>query len=42
MLTSWVRLELNELVLKVAAGKGDVIESRYVSRLREIVAEMDI
>lgn len=34
--------ELNELVLKVAAGKGDVIESRYVSRLREIVAEMDI
>lgn len=34
--------ELNELILKVAAGRDDMIENKYVSRLREIVADMDI
>ncbi|ODV80754.1 LACT-domain-containing protein [Suhomyces tanzawaensis NRRL Y-17324] len=34
--------ELNELVLKVAAGKGHLIEDRYMSNLREIVAGMNI
>lgn len=34
--------ELNELILKVAAGKGDLIENRYVSKLREIVQSFNI
>lgn len=34
--------ELNELVLRVAAGKGDEIEDRYVSNLKDIVSRMDI
>ncbi|KAK6199589.1 Lecithin:cholesterol acyltransferase-domain-containing protein [Scheffersomyces amazonensis] len=34
--------ELNELVLKVAGGKGDTIEDRYVSDLKDIAASMKI
>lgn len=34
--------ELNELVLKVAAGKGDTIENRYVSSLRDVVRNLEI
>lgn len=34
--------ELNELVLKVAAGEGHTIENRYVSHLREIASKLDI
>ncbi|CUM66081.1 uncharacterized protein PRCAT00003735001 [Priceomyces carsonii] len=34
--------ELNELVLKVAAGRGDLIKDRYVSNLKQIVEELDI
>ena len=34
--------ELNELVLKVAAGKGHTIENRYVSQLQKIVEGFDI
>ncbi|CAN3360912.1 phospholipid:diacylglycerol acyltransferase [Diutina catenulata] len=33
--------ELNEMVLKVAAGEGDKIEDRYVSDLKDMVAKMD-
>jgi phospholipid:diacylglycerol acyltransferase len=36
------RAELNELVLKVAAGKGDEIEDRFVSRLKEYAARIDL
>lgn len=34
--------ELNELVLKVAAGQGHTIENRFVSSLRETVLGMNI
>ncbi|CAH2355951.1 phospholipid:diacylglycerol acyltransferase [[Candida] railenensis] len=34
--------ELNELVLKVAAGKGHTIENRYVSKLQKIVEGFNI
>lgn len=34
--------ELNELVLKVTAGKGDTIENRYISELKNIVEKMEI
>lgn len=34
--------ELNELILNVASGRGDSIEDRYVSNLREMVSKMDI
>lgn len=34
--------ELNELVLKVAAGKGDSIENRYYSKLRDIVSGLQL
>ncbi|ODQ82992.1 hypothetical protein BABINDRAFT_159470 [Babjeviella inositovora NRRL Y-12698] len=33
--------ELNELVLRVASGKGDEIEDRYVSNLKEVTEKMD-
>ena len=34
--------ELNELVLKVAAGRGDLIKNRYFSKLHDIVSNMNI
>lgn len=34
--------ELNELVLKVTAGKGDSIENRYISELKSIVEKIEI
>lgn len=34
--------ELNELILKVAAGKGHTIENRYMSFLKDYVAKMEI
>lgn len=34
--------ELNELVLKVAAGHGHTIENRYVSSLHDVVQGLDI
>lgn len=34
--------ELNELVLKVAAGEGHTIANRYVSTLKDIVEKMEI
>lgn len=34
--------ELNELILRVAAGEGDSIVDRYYSELHEIVGKMDI
>lgn len=34
--------ELNELVLKVAGGKGHTIENRFVSELHNIVEEMQL
>lgn len=34
--------ELNELVLKVAAGRGDMIENRYFSKLHDIVMKMNV
>ncbi|EGV65759.1 phospholipid:diacylglycerol acyltransferase [Yamadazyma tenuis] len=34
--------ELNELILKVVAGKGDTIEDRYISELKDIVAGMPL
>lgn len=34
--------ELNELVLKVAAGQGDTITDRYASNLKEIVKKIDL
>lgn len=34
--------ELNELVLTVASGQGDLIENRYVSNLKEIVEKMNL
>ncbi|KAK6462833.1 Lecithin:cholesterol acyltransferase-domain-containing protein [Scheffersomyces coipomensis] len=34
--------ELNELVLRVAAGKGDTIDDVYVSDLKDIVASLEI
>ncbi|KAK9496172.1 Lecithin:cholesterol acyltransferase-domain-containing protein [Lipomyces doorenjongii] len=36
------RAELNELVLKVAAGKGDEIEDRFVSKLKDYAARIDL
>ncbi|KAK9448014.1 Lecithin:cholesterol acyltransferase-domain-containing protein [Limtongia smithiae] len=36
------RTELNEMVLKIAAGKGDTIEDRMVSRLAEYAAKIDL
>ncbi|GME73053.1 unnamed protein product [Ambrosiozyma monospora] len=32
---------LNELLLKVAAGEGDSIESKYVTKLHELVDQLD-
>lgn len=34
--------ELNELVLKVVAGRGDEIEDAYVSELHQLVQDLDI
>lgn len=34
--------ELNELLLKVASGQTDDIENRYISHLKDIVAQMDL
>ncbi|KAK9370790.1 Lecithin:cholesterol acyltransferase-domain-containing protein [Lipomyces kononenkoae] len=36
------RAELNELVIKVAAGKGDEIEDRFVSKLKDYAARIDL
>lgn len=36
------RSELNEMVLKIAAGKGDEIQDRYVSELSEISKKIDL
>ncbi|KAK7207484.1 Phospholipid:diacylglycerol acyltransferase [Myxozyma melibiosi] len=36
------RAELNEMILRIAAGKGEEIEDRFVSRLRDIAKGIDL
>ena len=36
------RSSLNDLILRVAGGKGDLIEDNYVSRIREYADRVKI
>lgn len=36
------RASLNDLILRVAGGKGDSIEENYVSRIKEIASQVKI
>ncbi|KXI94948.1 hypothetical protein ACS49_02750 [Bacillus cereus] len=33
--------ELNEMVLRVASGRGDTINSTYVTKLHDVINELD-
>jgi phospholipid:diacylglycerol acyltransferase len=36
------RMSLNELILRIAGGRGDEIEENYVSNIREYAAKVPI